>query len=424
MKKELVDGYLYEVTKSLSRKDRKKIYESLESEIYEKIQIRKKGEVETNEEILSVLEEYGNPADIAQKYASNGRKAVIPQPHFTHYNRDKFLAYFAGILAFLGMVFFSFAILQKQVFGFDFALDMLAIVILIFVIFVSYTLTFSWVSGIRLKSWSKFSKAIKPEPTKGSRISSFEIKFQVILAVVTFVIFAFGNTFLGINYNGINLGNGYMLLLIVPIVVAYFLNTLNVAYKEVDKRYTLGVLFTTIISNLFILTLAFLIFVRDKAVSEGFKSWLTSLLPTNELMANLVNNLGLVIFVIVLLFAAIDTISTAFGFHSNTKDGVEGIYKNNEALRDEKDMFENNSNVTIQQTSNNEDTNLEDFNKSPANEEAGQNAAAFETETVEAAKPNKTDEAIDNTIVLNKKDMALEEKTSNPIADFMRKNNK
>lgn len=328
MNREIVDGYLYEVTKSLSRKDKKAVYEKLEKEIYEKIDQNKKGPVETKEEILVVLKDYGNPADVAQKYTEKGNRALVPQPHYSHYISDKYLGLAIAIIFYGLIAFLSFGVFNTAVFDFENALLLgVDIVSIILVIYICYTLSFSWVSGGRLKSWDKFSKTLTAEPSKSSRVSAFEMKFQVVFSAILLVIFAFAKDLLGMTYEGIDLGNGYMLIFAPVIILVYFLSTLNIAYKEVDRKFTGGVLFSTIISKLAVIGLSFLLFVKEDALSSSFKSWLAGLLPNNDLMAGLVNNLGLVVFFVVVLIASIDIIATALGFHSNKKDSVEGIYQ-------------------------------------------------------------------------------------------------
>ncbi|MDO5028063.1 MAG: hypothetical protein Q4E36_02245 [Bacillota bacterium] len=328
MNREIVDGYLYEVTKSLSRKDRKQVYEKLEKEIYEKIEKTKQGPVETKEEILQVLKEYGSPADVAQKYSHNGSKALVPQPHFSHYKVDKNLAYVIGLVFYGLLGFLSLRTFSTANFGPDFVLNSLVdIASILLVVYIAYSLSFSWVSGSRLKTWDKFSKNLKSQPSKSSRVSAFEIKFQVILGIILLVIFAFANDMLALDFKGVNLGNGYMILMTPLLILVYFFHTINVAYKEIDRKYSGGVLFTTIISKLAIIALSYFIFVKEDAFSQNFRTWLAGLLPNNDLMAGMVNNLGLVVFFLVVILACIDIVATALGFHSNKKDSVEAIYQ-------------------------------------------------------------------------------------------------
>lgn len=341
MKRDLVEGYLYEVTKSLPRKERSDVYENLELEINEKIELRKESNIETKEEVLSVLEEYGNPAEVAARYSHSRKKALVPQPHFSGYSRNKFISFFSTILVLGGIYLFNYFFINTFPITVDFVLEVLATVGIAFaIIYITYTLAFSWVSGSRLPNWNRYSKGIKPEPTKQSRVSVFEIVFQVILSTLLFVVIGLGRDLLGINIENFDLIPNIVIPFMVIIVAAYFINVINIAYKEIDRRYTLGVLFSTILTNLLVMGIAFYIFVMENSISQNFTNWLAGMLPENTLITNLVNNFGLVVFLIIALFAVIDIITTALGYHNNKKDSVEPIFREERIFADVDEIHE------------------------------------------------------------------------------------
>lgn len=334
MRRDLVEGYLYEVTKSLSRRDRNDVRQRLETEIYDEIDRTKKENIETKEEVLRVLEGYGNPADVAAKYSTSKKRGLVPQPHFGHYVKDKWMSFIVGLLVIGALYAFNYLFMETLPLNISLVLDVLAKVgILFLVVYISYTLAFSFVSGSRLPSWKSFSSHLKPEPTKSSRVSAFEIGFQVILSTLLFTAFALGSDLLGLNFGNLNVGL-YSISIFGLFVLAFFINVLNITYKEVDKRYTFSVMATTILTNLAVIGLAFLIFVQNDSIGANFRDWLVVVSPSNDLMTNIINNIGLVIFLVIALFAVIDTISTGLGYHSNTKDSIEPIFKEDKAERD------------------------------------------------------------------------------------------
>lgn len=326
MKRDLVEGYLFEVTKSLPRRDRKEIYEKLGPEIYDKIEITKKDNTETKEEVLAVLKGYGDPADVAADYSHKGRRALVPQPHYSGFNRNKGLSYLVAILSLLGINAFIHFFVESFPMNLD---ELLRIVFdfatAILVIFITYTVAFSAISGSRVGDWNRFAKSLRSEPRNSARVGVFEITFQVILSTLLFVIFGLSADILGLNYTGIITGGGYRISLIIPIVAAYFINVINIASKEVDRRYTFSVLLTTILTNLAVVSLGFLIFVKDEAVSANFREWLSEIVPANDFTLTLISNLGLVVFLLVMIFAAIDLITSALSYHADKKSSVEPI---------------------------------------------------------------------------------------------------
>ncbi len=340
MKRDLVEGYLFEVTKSLPRKDRKEIYDTLGPEIYEKIEFTKKDNIETKDEVLAVLKEYGDPADVAANYSHRGRRALVPQPHYAGYNRNKSMAYLVGILTLLGINAFIHFFVESFPINLDEILRVLFDIGTAFlVIYITYTVTFSAASSSRVGDWNRFAKNLKSEPRRSAKVGIFEITFQVILSTLLFIIFGLSADILGLNYTGIITSNGYRISFIIPIVLAYAINVLNIAHKDVDRRYTLRVLLTTILTNVSVVALAFLIFVQDEAVSQNFRLWLADVVPANDFTLTLISNLGLVIFLVVVLFAAIDLISTAISYHKDKVSSVDPIRRTGKPTAEEEEIF-------------------------------------------------------------------------------------
>lgn len=323
MKRELVEGYLFEVTKSLPRRDRKEIIEKLEPEINEKIDMVKKGDIETKDEVLSVLEEYGDPREIAAKYSSRKNDALIPQPHFAHYNKDKSLSYLIAIVAVILLSGFSYFGLQYFTMDFPDILTIINTVITSFVtIYVAYTISFSLVSSSRLKGWDSFSKSLRAAPSRSGKAGIVGITFQIIVSTLLFVLIGFGSNFLHFSFDRIDTGIGVTVLLLVPVILIYFFDVLNIAYKEIDRRYTFGVLLTTIIKALGIIGLSYLLFIQESIITLEFKEYLSVITPDQNVINTLIENLNLVVFLVIVFFAVFDLVSTAFSYHEDRKESV------------------------------------------------------------------------------------------------------
>lgn len=441
MKRDLVEGYLFEVTKSLPGRDRKEIYEKLSPEIYEKIELNKKNNIETKEEVLEVLKEYGDPADIAANYSRRSKRALVPQPHYAGYNRNKFLSYLVAILSLAGVNgFIQFILKEIPVtideflrVGFDIGSALLTI-------YVTYTLSYSLVSSGRVGNWDRFARSLKAEPSKSARIGIFEIIFQIILSALLFSVFGLSAEVLGINYGGILIGE-YRVNMIVPIFLTYFLNVINIAAKEIDRRYTFNVFLTTIITNISVVALAFLIFLKDEAISSDFIEWLTDVLPANDITLTLIPNLGPVIFVIVVIFAIIDIISSGLGHHANNKSGVLPISKSEEKIEDKEGLYT--SKEDSYQTAHefpivgDESSELDDFEKTQIIkplEEVEELEPVEPMEDLEATRiinAQELEEELFETKVISKAEMEVdqvekekpfEEQKPKTIADYMREN--
>ena len=423
MRRDLVEGYLYEVTKSLPRRDRKNVYERLQTEIYDEIDRTKAQNVETKEEVLTVLEGYGNPADVAAKYSTARSRGLVPQPHYGHYAKDKWLAFIIGLIVIGALYAFNYFVLGTFPITVETIVEALAKAgILFLVVYITYTLGYSWVSGSRLPSWNRFAKHLKSEPSKSSKVGAFEITFQVILSAILFAAFGLGANLLGLDFGDLTV-NGFVLPILALFIIGFFINVINIAYKEIDRRYTFGVMSTTLLTNLAVIGLAFLIFVQNDAISQNFRNWLSGILPNNDLMANIINNIGLVVFLVIALFAVIDTISTALGYHSNNKDAVEPIFKEDREFDDvyvTSDEFKDDSyhNITdtpideINDTVLVEDREVYETTEPVTEETYEETVVVHETPVVDEVQ---NDEIIENrnyddTIILEENDIIAENK--------------
>lgn len=324
MKRDLVEGYLFEVTKSLPRRDRKDIKEKLEPEIYEKIEKRKKGDIETKEEVLSVLKEYGTPQEVAMKYSSIDRGALIPEPHYSHYSRNKAFAYLVAIITIILLSAFSYFNLKYFILDLGDILVIANTVVTSFItIYIAYTIAFSLVSSSRIKNWNNFSKNLRAAPSRSGKAGIVGITFQVIFSTLLFVLIGFGSNFLHFGFDRIETRWGVTVLLLVPVIIIYFFNVLNLAYKEIDRRYTFGVLLTTIIKDLGLIGLTYILFIKEDIITTDFKNFLMASTPNQNVVNTLITNLGLVIFLVIVFFAVFNLVSTAFSYHEDRKESVE-----------------------------------------------------------------------------------------------------
>lgn len=76
--KDLINRYIYQVTKNLPVKSSKDIEEELQTLIYDMLEDRTGTKEPTKEDIDSVLIELGNPSDLADKYRDKSRYLIGP----------------------------------------------------------------------------------------------------------------------------------------------------------------------------------------------------------------------------------------------------------------------------------------------------------------------------------------------------------
>lgn len=320
MKHELINRYIYNVTKSLPWREKKDIAKRLETEIEQKLTTKNFGDNPTDEQITSVLVEFGDATDVAQHYSKIGNRALIPQPFYGYYNVDLKLSL---IIAFTSIIIIN-GLFNLYVYTPDNfvnpILDTLTDLLLAgFSIFSLYTLSFSLITNRRTgKKLNTYIDALKPEPKKSNIISRAEIYTQVVVSSIFFALFAFSTDLLELNFAGMLFKAGYIVDKLIPIILVYFLTVLNIATKEVDRRYTKAVLATTILNNIALIGLAYVILINDNAISMNFKNTLKRFIPMNDMSLFVVDNIEIVIFLVVVLIAAVDLIFSAFKHHNDS----------------------------------------------------------------------------------------------------------
>lgn len=320
MKHELINRYIYNVTKSLPWREKKDIAKRLETEIEQKLTTKKFGDNPTDEQITSVLVEFGDATDVAQHYSKIGNRALIPQPFYGYYNVDLKLSL---IIAFTSIIIIN-GLFNLYVYTPDNfvnpILDTLTDLLLAgFSIFSLYTLSFSLITNRRTgKKLNTYIDALKPEPKKSNIISRAEIYTQVVVSSIFFALFAFSTDLLELNFAGMLFKAGYIVDKLIPIILVYFLTVLNIATKEVDRRYTKAVLATTILNNIALIGLAYVILINDNAISMNFKNTLKRFIPMNDMSLFVVDNIEIVIFLVIVLIAAVDLIFSAFKHHNDS----------------------------------------------------------------------------------------------------------
>ncbi len=320
MKHELINRYIYNVTKSLPWREKKDIAKRLETEIEQKLTTKNFGDNPTDEQITSVLVEFGDATDVAQHYSKIGNRALIPQPFYGYYNVDLKLSL---IIAFTSIIIIN-GLFNLYVYTPDNfvnpILDTLTDLLLAgFSIFSLYTLSFSLITNRRTgKKLNTYIDALKPEPKKSNIISRAEIYTQVVVSSIFFALFAFSTDLLELNFAGMLFKAGYIVDKLIPIILVYFLTVLNIATKEVDRRYTKAVLATTILNNIALIGLAYVILINDNAISMNFKNTLKRFIPMNDMSLFVVDNIEIVIFLVIVLIAAVDLIFSAFKHHNDS----------------------------------------------------------------------------------------------------------
>ena len=191
MNNDLIERYLYAVTKRMDRKQREDVAQELRS-LIEDMLLERCGEVSpTEKDLRVVLTELGTPQELSAKYDEDGKKCLIGQPYYSVYNlvMKIVLLSVAGGLTVANLILYAiepvgfFAFIGRWLaYLWEGLLGSFAIVTLLFAFF-SYR-------EVPIKEHFSFDE-LPPVPRKNEQISIWEPILGIGICVVFAVLFLF-----------------------------------------------------------------------------------------------------------------------------------------------------------------------------------------------------------------------------------------
>lgn len=324
MYRDIIDGYIFDVTKSLSRKDRQTVEEILYDEIYvrlEEEQKQKGYDTPSVSDVKTILEDLGTPEDVQRRFTTGDSRPHIPQPYKKHFTQDLSLAILFSLITFLGIGFiimrpdFSMSSILKT--GFSLIGPFAVVYGMMYFL---YSVAFNRIAKRRLRKNEKlYVDTIMPRPTRGNNIGKVGIIWEILVSSVLVTIFGFGYKLMGMALPSIVILEVISFGLLPLIIIVYAINVLQIAYKEIDRTYTLGVLITTILTHLGRVAIAGILFGMFNYVDPRVATRIESVLPEGSLSYLLMSNLGISIFLIVVALAVLHIVYVAVSYHSYKK---------------------------------------------------------------------------------------------------------
>ncbi len=207
---DLINRYIYAVGKRIPRKQRKDIEKELISSIYDTLEdtYGKKNEY-SDDEVESVLRQFGNPLDVATGYQKNNAYLIGPELITPYFMVVKIVS---GAVALGLLVSFIVGLLTPELTVTKFVFEFVAlipsllmgIITAIGFITVIFYLIERNVPGYQLKGviekikWSP--KDLPKVPSEKEKISLFESIFGIVVTIIGIILFNFFAEKLGIYY--------------------------------------------------------------------------------------------------------------------------------------------------------------------------------------------------------------------------------
>ncbi|NLY20541.1 MAG: hypothetical protein GXZ08_04605 [Tissierellia bacterium] len=126
MRHELIDRYIYDVTKTYSKSERERIRNEIATDIDIKLNEFGDEDSVTDQQIKEVLIELGTSKDIAKKYAKDGDIALISQPYYGQYKKMMWVGIIIASLWILAFNAFDLIVRQGVT---SFGSDMITVII-------------------------------------------------------------------------------------------------------------------------------------------------------------------------------------------------------------------------------------------------------------------------------------------------------
>ena len=315
MNNDLIERYLYAVTKRLPKKQREDVARELRS-LVEDMLTERCGEITpTEKDVRIVLTELGTPQELYEKYDEDGDKCLIGQPYFSTY---KFVLRIVLAFAAVGMTVSSCILQMLEPQGWlDMAanwLSMLYNTMLSGFAIVTLLFAFFYHKGIRISEPFNFDD-LPPVPKKSQEISKWDSIVGIGFCVVFVVLFVFTPEVFSVVLEGrrISLFNMALIHSSWPLIVAFALcGIIREAVQLMERRYNRRVLVTALVTNVISAVLFIWWLVSFDVLNPTFLSNMRILFAEeNSIVFAMFANFDLFLLGLILFALVLDSIDVA-----------------------------------------------------------------------------------------------------------------
>lgn len=311
---DLIERYIYAVTKKMSSKIRNDVADELKTLIYDTIEERYNDKEITLSDAKIILTELGSPNKLYEKYDNFSDKCLIGQPYYNYY---KDILKIVLTCTIFGIVLSYIVNIGNQSIS-KFISDIIFAAILSFS-FVTLIFIFMYKFNIDfLNNDIDFDKLPKL-PNNNIKTNKYFSLLSILFAVIFLSLFILSPSIFSFNIDGkfINLFNtdiikSSYLFAVFFIVLLIFREII----KIVDNSYNIRNTILFIAINIFSAVVSFVWFFYYNLINEVF---INSLIKdvSNNLILSIFNNFQMFCFFMILLALVLDSIDKILKFRSN-----------------------------------------------------------------------------------------------------------
>ncbi|MGL4606326.1 MAG: hypothetical protein ACRCU3_02585 [Eubacteriaceae bacterium] len=329
MRNDLIERYIYAVTKDLPRKSKEDIRIELGTLIADMLEERCDGLVPTERDVRVVLAELGKPSDLAEKYNPDEVKCLIGPPYFMKY---KFvlkivLVAVAGGMTLIGLLDIFFGrpqIWYMAIYGW-----FGTIISSLFSAFAIVTAIFGFMQwrGVSIDGFDDGMAELPPVPMESEKISLWEPIVGIGFGVIFTIMFLFvpeivGGTFVdkGIIIPFFNVD---LIRSAWPSIIGLGLcGIIKESYKIYIGQYTMRLGIVALVTNTITIIIAFFLFLNPEIINPEFLLEISGVLTSEDgFVMGLFENINYIFLGVISFAATLDTITTLYkGFKYSNQE--------------------------------------------------------------------------------------------------------
>lgn len=289
VKNDLIERYIYAVTKHMKSAMQKDVAAELETIIQDMLEERCEDVIPTEHDIKVVLTELGTPAELASKYKGEIQDCLIGQPYYSLYVYVLKIVtacviggmFLAQIMAAITSHTIWYIAIYRTIGG------ILGGILTGFA-FVTLLFAFFYKKGIKVEGLNDGVDNLPPVPQKTNRISKADAIVGIIFSVIFTLVFLVCPQIICIAFvkNGFGVYEPLFNLEYIRqtwyLILAFgILGVAKDSVRLIDGSYTQRVMFVTIITNIIDGALTIVWLSNDKIMNPGFFDGIEQLFGEN-----------------------------------------------------------------------------------------------------------------------------------------------
>lgn len=319
VKNDLIERYIYAVTKHMKFAMQKDVAEELETIIQDMLEERCEDIIPTEHDIKVVLTELGTPAELASKYKGETQDCLIGQPYYSLYVYVLKIVT-ACIIGGMLLAQIMAAVISHTVWYIAVYRIIGGILggVLTGFAFVTLLFAFFYKKGIKVEGLNDGIDNLPPVPQKTNRISKADASVGIIFSVIFTLVFLACPQIICIPFvkDGAVVYEPLFNLEYIRqtwyLILAFgILGIVRDSVRFIDGSYTKRVMFITIITNLIDGALTIVWLLNDKIMNPEFFEGIEQLFGENtEVIPQVFIQFNKVFLAIVIFALAINCIET------------------------------------------------------------------------------------------------------------------